>query len=74
MNPFDFTPTLVDEYLLTEEIARQLKEDVRMSFFNKAHIVIMRTLWDEMLDKGNQLLPKDVRFLADKLADELEKI
>lgn len=79
-NPFDFTPALVDEifaplveHLADEQITAQFKELEMIKRNTQMHIVIMRTVWDEMIDKGNQLLPKDVRALADKLADELEK-
>jgi hypothetical protein len=80
-NPFDFTPALVDEifaplqaHLANEEIARQFQEEAAIKRGTQMHIIIMRVLWDEMIDKGSQLLPKDVRMLADKLTDELEKL
>lgn len=81
INPFDFTCAQVDHIsssintlLLSEKIDRQLRENALQRRNNHMHIAIMRTLWDEMCDKGNQLLPKDVRGLADKLVDELERL
>lgn len=59
---------------LNEKIKRQFEEEKHHRYMDQVHIVIMRTLWDEMLDRGSQLLPKDVRMLADKLTDELEKL
>jgi len=67
-------PSHLSESILNDEIARQFREEARTKYFTQAHIIIMRTLWDEMIDKGSQLLPKDIRGLADRLTDELEQL